>query len=45
MLAKLFEHSEFFFSAEKYRRLAIGYCVAILPNWDKYLLQDKDLRQ
>nr|WP_314113694.1 hypothetical protein [uncultured Leptotrichia sp.] len=28
MLAKLFEHSEFFVS----RRLAIGYCVAILPN-------------
>ena len=32
MLAKLSEHSEFFFSAEKCRRLAIGYCVAILPN-------------
>ena len=32
MLAKLFEHSEFFVSAEKCRRLAIGYCVAILPN-------------
>ena len=32
MLAKLFEHSEFFVSAEKCRRLAIGYCVAILPS-------------
>ena len=32
MLAKLFEHSEFFVSAGKCRRLAIGYCVAILPN-------------
>ena len=32
MLAKLSEHSEFFVSAEKCRRLAIGYCVAILPN-------------
>jgi len=32
VLAKLFEHSEFFVSAEKYPRLAIGYCVAILPN-------------
>ncbi|WP_374124484.1 hypothetical protein [Leptotrichia hongkongensis] len=32
MLAKLFEHSEFFVSIEKYRRLAIGYCIAILPN-------------
>ncbi|WP_081686567.1 hypothetical protein [Leptotrichia sp. oral taxon 879] len=26
MLVKLFEHSEFFVSAEKCRRLAIGYC-------------------
>ena len=32
MLAKLSEHSEFFVSAEKCRRLAIGYCVAILPS-------------
>nr|WP_314113990.1 hypothetical protein [uncultured Leptotrichia sp.] len=32
MLTKLSEHSEFFVSAEKCRRLAIGYCVAILPN-------------
>ncbi|MDO4638676.1 MAG: hypothetical protein Q4A77_02380 [Leptotrichia hongkongensis] len=32
MLVKLSEHSEFFVSAEKYRRLAIGYCVAILPH-------------
>ncbi|WP_369713796.1 hypothetical protein AB8B23_05540 [Leptotrichia sp. HSP-342] len=31
MMTKLFEHSEFFVSAEKCRRLAIGYCVAILP--------------
>ena len=30
ILAKLFEYSEFFVSAEKCRRLAIGYCVAIL---------------
>jgi len=29
VLAKLSEHSEFFVSAEKCRRLAIGYCVAI----------------
>ncbi|WP_369713157.1 hypothetical protein AB8B23_01785 [Leptotrichia sp. HSP-342] len=27
MLAKLFEHSEFFVSAEKCRRLAIGYRI------------------
>ncbi|WP_332103026.1 hypothetical protein [Leptotrichia trevisanii] len=32
MLAKLSEHSEFFVSAEKCRRLAIGYCVAILAT-------------
>nr|WP_082226372.1 hypothetical protein [Leptotrichia hofstadii] len=32
VLAKLSEHSEFFGSTEKCRRLAIGYCVAILPN-------------
>ncbi|WP_314293913.1 hypothetical protein [Leptotrichia massiliensis] len=32
MLAKLFEHSESFVSTEKCRRLAIGYCVAILLN-------------
>ena len=32
MLAKLSEHSEFFGSTEKCRRLAIGYCVTILPN-------------
>jgi len=32
VLAKLFERSEFFVSAGKCRRLAIGYCVAILPN-------------
>ena len=32
MPAKLFEHSEFFASAEKCRRLAIGYCVAILAT-------------
>ena len=32
MLEKLSEHGEFFVSAEKCRRLAIGYCVAILPN-------------
>ena len=32
MLAKLSEHSEFFVSAEKFRRLAIGYCVAILAT-------------
>ncbi|XDU65101.1 hypothetical protein AB8B23_02795 [Leptotrichia sp. HSP-342] len=32
MLTKLSEYSEFFFSAEKCGRLAIGYCVAILPN-------------
>ena len=32
MLAKLFKHSEFFVSAGKCRRLAIGYCVAILPK-------------
>jgi len=32
VLAKLSEHSKFFGSAEKCRRLAIGYCVAILPN-------------
>ena len=25
-------NSEFFVSAEKCRKLAIGYCVAILPN-------------
>ena len=31
MMTKLFEYSEFFVSAEKCRRLAIGYCVAILP--------------
>ena len=31
MMTKLFEHSEFFINAEKCRRLAIGYCVAILP--------------
>ena len=48
MLAKLFEHSELFVSAEKCRRLAIGYRVAILPNIliiRINLLQDKDLRQ
>ena len=27
MLAKLFEHSEFFVSAEKCRRLALGYRI------------------
>nr|WP_314393455.1 hypothetical protein [Leptotrichia shahii] len=32
VLAKLSEHSEFFGSIEKCRRLAIGYCIAILPN-------------
>ncbi|MDO4638372.1 hypothetical protein ACEG17_08065 [Leptotrichia hongkongensis] len=32
MPAKMFEHSEFFASAEKCRRLAIGYCVAILAT-------------
>ena len=31
-MATLSEHSEFFVSTEKCRRLAIGYCVAILPN-------------
>ena len=32
MLAKLFEHSEFFVSAEKYRRLAIGAGFAAMSN-------------
>ena len=32
MLAKLSERSEFFVSAEKCCRLAIGYCIAILPK-------------
>ena len=33
MLAKLFEHSEFFVSAEGCRRLGIGYWVAIFPQF------------
>ena len=32
MLAKLFEHSEFFVSAEKCRRLAIGAGFAAMSN-------------
>jgi len=32
VLAKLFEHSEFFVSAEKYRRLAIGAGFAAMSN-------------
>ena len=32
MLAKLFEHSEFFVSAEKCRRLAIGTGFAAMSN-------------
>ena len=32
MLAKLFEHSEFFVSSEKCRRLAIGAGFAAMSN-------------